>query len=83
MYCRRIITLLSYNPLLLSLASQLHDVLPRQQFVTVIQAKADGKIVASKRIQAYRKDVRLHTDNVCRAVSRYLHLTKWFPSLLL
>ena len=35
----------------------LKDVLPRQQFVTVIQAKADGKIVASERIQAYRKDV--------------------------
>lgn len=31
--------------------------LPRQQFVTVIQAKADGKIIASERIQAYRKDV--------------------------
>jgi GTP-binding protein LepA C-terminus len=36
---------------------QLKDVLPRQQFVTIIQAKADGKIVASERIQAYRKDV--------------------------
>ena len=28
-----------------------------KQFVTVIQAKAEGKIIASKRIQAYRKDV--------------------------
>jgi GTP-binding protein LepA len=36
---------------------QLKEVLPRQQFVTVIQAKADGKIIASERIQAYRKDV--------------------------
>ena len=36
---------------------QLREVLPRQQFVTVIQAKADGKIIASERIQAYRKDV--------------------------
>jgi GTP-binding protein LepA len=32
-------------------------VLPRQQFVTIIQAKADGKIIASERIQAFRKDV--------------------------
>ena len=36
---------------------KLHAVLPRQQFVTVIQAKADSKIVASERIRAYRKDV--------------------------
>jgi len=36
---------------------KLQGVLPRQQFVTVIQAKADGKIVASERIRAYRKDV--------------------------
>lgn len=36
---------------------KLQDVLPRQQFVVVIQAKADGKIIASERIQAYRKDV--------------------------
>jgi len=36
---------------------KLQNVLPRQQFVTVIQAKADGKIIASERIRAYRKDV--------------------------
>jgi len=36
---------------------KLHDALPRQQFVTVIQATATGKIVASERIKAYRKDV--------------------------
>ena len=36
---------------------KLQEVLPRQQFVTVIQAKADGKFVASSRIKAYRKDV--------------------------
>lgn len=36
---------------------KLHGVLPRQQFVTVIQAKADGKIIASERIKAVRKDV--------------------------
>lgn len=38
-------------------AQKLQEVLPRQQFVTVIQAKADGKIIASERIKAYRKDV--------------------------
>jgi GTP-binding protein LepA len=36
---------------------KLQEVLPRQQFVVVIQAKADGKIIASERIRAYRKDV--------------------------
>jgi GTP-binding protein LepA len=36
---------------------KLQEVLPRQQFVTVIQAKVAGKIVASERISAYRKDV--------------------------
>ena len=36
---------------------KLQEALPRQQFVIVIQAKADGKIIASERIRAYRKDV--------------------------
>ena len=36
---------------------KLQEVLPRQQFVTVIQASADGKIIAAERIRAYRKDV--------------------------
>jgi len=36
---------------------KLQDVLPRQQFVTVIQAKADSRFIASERIRAYRKDV--------------------------
>jgi GTP-binding protein LepA len=36
---------------------KLQELLPRQQFVTVIQAKAEGKIIASERIKAYRKDV--------------------------
>jgi len=41
-----------------SVCKKLHEVLPRQQFVTVIQAKAvGGKIIASERIKAYRKDV--------------------------
>lgn len=36
---------------------KLQDILPRQQFVTVVQAKADGKIIASERIRAFRKNV--------------------------
>jgi elongation factor 4 len=36
---------------------KLQEVLPRQQFITVIQAVADGKIVAAERIRAFRKDV--------------------------
>jgi len=35
----------------------LQQVLPRQQFVTTIQAKIFSKVIASERIQAYRKDV--------------------------
>jgi elongation factor 4 len=40
-----------------AVCKKLQEVLPRQQFVTVIQAKADGRIIASERIRAYRKDV--------------------------
>ncbi len=40
-----------------NVCKKLQSVLPRQQFVTVIQAKADAKIIASERIRAYRKDV--------------------------
>lgn len=36
---------------------KLQEVLPRQQFVVVIQATADGKIIAAERLRAYRKDV--------------------------
>jgi GTP-binding protein LepA len=43
---------------------KLHEVLPRQQFVVVIQAKADGKFIASERIQAYRKDVLVKSGKV-------------------
>jgi GTP-binding protein LepA len=43
---------------------KLHEVLPRQQFVVVIQAKAGGKIVASERIRAYRKDVLVKSGKV-------------------
>ena len=40
-----------------SVCKKLQEVLPRQQFVVVIQAKPDGKVIASERIRAYRKDV--------------------------
>jgi GTP-binding protein LepA len=36
---------------------KLQGVLPRQQFIIIIQAKIGAKIIASERIQAYRKDV--------------------------
>lgn len=36
---------------------KLKEVLPRQQFVIIVQAKVEGKIVASERIKAFRKDV--------------------------
>ncbi len=38
-------------------ASRLKTLLPRQMFVVKIQAKADGRIVASESISALRKDV--------------------------
>ena len=43
---------------------KLQEVLPRQQFVVVIQAKADGKVIASERIRAYRKDVLVKSGKV-------------------
>lgn len=36
---------------------RLHSVLPRQMFVTKIQAKANGRIIASRTLSALRKDV--------------------------
>jgi elongation factor 4 len=48
---------LSAQPEARLVCKKLHEVLPRQQFVVVIQAKTDGKFIASERIQAYRKDV--------------------------
>jgi GTP-binding protein LepA len=45
-------------------AQKLQAVLPRRQFVTVIQAKAEGKIIASERIKAYRKDVLTKSGKV-------------------
>lgn len=39
------------------MVEKLNEVLPRQQFVTKIQAHALGRIVASKSLSAFRKDV--------------------------
>ncbi|HEX2792378.1 MAG TPA: translation elongation factor 4 [Candidatus Paceibacterota bacterium] len=39
------------------MVQKLHEILPRQQFVTKIQAHALGRIVASRSISAFRKDV--------------------------
>ena len=36
---------------------RLHAVMPRQMFVTKIQAKANGRIIASRTLSALRKDV--------------------------
>jgi GTP-binding protein LepA len=47
---------------------KLHKVLPRQQFVTKIQAQALGRIISSKTLQAFRKDVtaKLYGGDVTR-----------------
>lgn len=39
------------------MVEKLHEILPRQQFVTKIQAHALGRIVASRSLSAFRKDV--------------------------
>ena len=36
---------------------KLHEILPRQMFVTKIQGKALGRIISSRTVQAFRKDV--------------------------
>jgi elongation factor 4 len=43
---------------------KLHSVLPRQQFEMKIQAKVLGRIIASKTVKAYRKDVMMHGSKV-------------------
>lgn len=40
--------------------TRLHSVLPRQQFVTKIQGKALGRIIASETLSALKKDVTQH-----------------------
>ena len=40
-----------------ALVTKLHETLPKQLFVVKIQAKGDGRIIASKTLSAMRKDV--------------------------
>lgn len=40
-----------------TVCQKLKELLPREQFLVVIQGKAAGKIIASERIKPYRKDV--------------------------
>ena len=47
-----------------AVCQKLQEVLPRQQFVTVIQAKVGAKIIAAERIKAYRKDVLVKSGKV-------------------
>lgn len=51
-----------------SAVEKLHSLLPRQNFVLKIQAKALGRIVSSKTLKAYRKDVtaKLYGGDVTR-----------------
>jgi GTP-binding protein LepA len=41
----------------LKTVEKLHSILPRQMFATKIQGKALGRIISSKTIKAFRKDV--------------------------
>lgn len=43
-----------------AMVKRLYDVLPRQMFVTKIQAKANGKIISSKTLSALKKNVTAH-----------------------
>ena len=43
---------------------KLHLIMPRQQFETKIQAKALGRIMASRTLKAFRKDVLMHGSKV-------------------
>jgi GTP-binding protein LepA len=50
------------------LVERLHAVMPRQQFVAKIQARALGRIIASRTLQAFRKDVtaKLYGGDITR-----------------
>lgn len=50
------------------IVEKLHDALPRQQFVTKIQAYALGRILSSKTLSAFRKDVtaKLYGGDITR-----------------
>jgi GTP-binding protein LepA len=43
---------------------KLHEILPRQQFEMKIQGKALGRIISSKTVKAFRKDVMMHGSKV-------------------
>ncbi|MEN9582794.1 MAG: GTP-binding protein LepA, GTP-binding protein LepA [Candidatus Parcubacteria bacterium] len=43
---------------------KLHNILPRQQFETKIQGFALGRILSSKTVKAFRKDVLMHGSKV-------------------
>ncbi len=47
---------------------KLHSVLPRQNFVMKVQAKVSGRILSSKTVKAYRKDVtgKLYGGDITR-----------------
>jgi len=51
-----------------SAVEKLHKVMPRQNFVMKVQAKALGKIISSKTVKAYRKDVtgKLYGGDITR-----------------
>lgn len=49
------------------LTSQLKELIPRQQFEVKIQAQYKGKIIASEKISAYRKDVLVKNSKVIGA----------------
>ncbi len=51
-----------------SAVDKLHSVLPRQNFVMKIQAKYNGRILSSKTVKAYRKDVtgKLYGGDITR-----------------
>ncbi len=51
-----------------ALVERLYNTLPRQQFVTKIQTKANGRIIASKTLSALRKDVtaKLYGGDITR-----------------
>ncbi len=47
---------------------KLHKILPRQNFVMKVQAKVSGRILSSKTVKAYRKDVtgKLYGGDITR-----------------
>ncbi|PID83487.1 elongation factor 4 [Candidatus Campbellbacteria bacterium] len=51
-----------------SAVEKLHKVMPRQNFVMKIQAKFEGRILSSKTVKAYRKDVtgKLYGGDITR-----------------